>query len=287
MVGIEPTANSTCDPSIDAAVGRVTSTPSAVRRAPDARDWDMTVMPRVLNTSSSSCAASASSPGSTRSRLDTSTTSAPSDVYAPANSAPVTPEPTTMSRVGSARQVVQLGPREDALAVGPCLGELAGGRAGGDEDDVGVEREVVGALRGGHDDAGRPVEVPVAEDDLHALALEARPDVRGLRGRERLDARVHRSEVDAVPQLLERAADGAGQRRAVEPDAQLGRAVRDGHPLGGRDERLGRDDVGQDGGATHAGGLDHGDVRPEPAADEGRLVASGPAADDDDARGGR
>ena len=200
----------------------------------------MTVMPRVLNTSSSSWAASASSPGSTRSRLETSTTSAPSDVYAPANSAPVTPEPTTMSRFGSAVEVVQLGPGEDALAVGPRLGELAGGRAGRDEDDVGVEREVVGTRPGvvtTH--ARRPVEPPVPEHDPHALALEPRPDVRGLRGRERLDARVDGGEVDAVPQLLERAADArqrvpssrmpsSGARSAIVIHSAVAMSVLDG-----------------------------------------------------------
>ncbi|CPU64856.1 Uncharacterised protein [Mycobacteroides abscessus] len=103
--GIAPTAMSTCEPSTTRPSESVTRTPSAVRSADSARERDMTVMPRERNTPSSSSAASASSPGSTRSRLDTSTTSEPSALYAPANSAPVTPDPTTTSRSGSSERL--------------------------------------------------------------------------------------------------------------------------------------------------------------------------------------
>ena len=79
----------------------VTSTPSPSRRAEAARDRLSTVIPRRLNTSSTTIAASASSCGSTRSREETRVTCAPSACYALANSAPVTPEPTTISSGGS------------------------------------------------------------------------------------------------------------------------------------------------------------------------------------------
>ena len=60
-------------------------------------------MPRRVKTSSMRVAASSSSPGSTRSRLDTRVTGEPSPLYALANSAPVTPEPTTIMCSGSSR----------------------------------------------------------------------------------------------------------------------------------------------------------------------------------------
>ena len=101
MFGTDPTAIRPCEPSTVRPSARVTRTPSAVRSTVLARDRLSTVMPRRRNTPSMTCAASASSPGSTRSRDETSTTSLPSAPYADANSAPVTPEPTTMSRSGS------------------------------------------------------------------------------------------------------------------------------------------------------------------------------------------
>ncbi len=270
-------------PSMTRPSASVTSTPSAVRTAPAARDRDMTVMPRALNTSSSSWAASASSPGRTRSRLETRTTSAPSDVYAPANSAPVTPEPTTISFFGQLVQVVQLGPGEDPLAVRLGLREHPRGGPGRDEDGVGVERHVVDTVGCGHQHPRRSVEPAAAEDDPHALALEAGPDVRRLRRRERLDAGVHGREVDAVPQAVQ---PGRVERGAVEPDAELGRAVRDRHPLGGGDEGLRRDDVGEDGRPTQTGGLDDRHLGAEAATDQRGLVAARSAADDDDAGDG-
>ncbi len=59
-------------------------------------------MPRLRNTRSIAMAASASSCGMTRSRLETSVTLTPMARYALANSAPVTPEPTTIRCSGRA-----------------------------------------------------------------------------------------------------------------------------------------------------------------------------------------
>lgn len=58
-------------------------------------------MPRLRNTRSMADAASASSCGITRSRLETRVTWTPIARYALANSAPVTPEPTTIRCSGS------------------------------------------------------------------------------------------------------------------------------------------------------------------------------------------
>ena len=62
-----------------AAVGQLHGDPVARRGVTDSiRDLSSTSMPRRVKTSSRTLAASASSPGSTRSRLDTSVTSTPS-----------------------------------------------------------------------------------------------------------------------------------------------------------------------------------------------------------------
>lgn len=101
VLGIEPTASRQCEPETLRPSVSVTRTPSPSRSTEAARERDITVMPRRVKTSSSTWAASASSPGSTRSREETSTTSEPRASYALANSAPVTPDPTTISRSGS------------------------------------------------------------------------------------------------------------------------------------------------------------------------------------------
>ncbi len=78
VLGTEPTVISACEPVTVRPSERVTTTPSASRRTEAARAWDRISTPRSANTSSSTAAASASSPGSTRSRLDTRVTLAPS-----------------------------------------------------------------------------------------------------------------------------------------------------------------------------------------------------------------
>ena len=77
VLGTEPTAIRQWLPSTVRPSARVTSTPSPMRSTLSARDLDSTVMPPRLNTFSSTTAASTSSPGSTRSRLETSVTFAP------------------------------------------------------------------------------------------------------------------------------------------------------------------------------------------------------------------
>ncbi len=101
VFGTDPTASRQCEPVTVRPSVRVTVTSSPCRVTDCARDFDSTVRPCRAKTSSSTWAASASSPGSTRSREDTSTTSPPRAWYALANSAPVTPDPTTISRSGS------------------------------------------------------------------------------------------------------------------------------------------------------------------------------------------
>ena len=101
MAGTTPTVIRQCVPRTARPSVSVTSTPPPSRWTAAARDRLSTVIPRRLNTSSTTTAASASSCGSTRSREEISVTCEPSAWYALANSAPVTPEPTTISSGGS------------------------------------------------------------------------------------------------------------------------------------------------------------------------------------------
>ncbi len=78
VFGIEPTATRQWLPSSTRPSARVTSTLSPWRVTASARAWETTFRPLRLNTSSSTPAASASSPGRTRSREDTRVTLAPS-----------------------------------------------------------------------------------------------------------------------------------------------------------------------------------------------------------------
>ena len=100
-MGTEPSARMQCEPSTVRPSVSVTVTVSPCRSTEAIRDRDSTFMPRRVSTSSSTAAASASSPGSTRSREETRVTSMPRARYAEANSAPVTPEPTTTRWEGS------------------------------------------------------------------------------------------------------------------------------------------------------------------------------------------
>ena len=90
-----------CEPSTVRPSVSVTRTVSPVRSTDCIREVESTFMPRRVSTSSRTAAASASSPGSTRSRDETRVTSLPRERYADANSAPVTPDPTTTSFSGS------------------------------------------------------------------------------------------------------------------------------------------------------------------------------------------
>ena len=77
MLGIAPTAISACEPVTVWPSASVTSTPSPVLTTDSARDLLRIVMPRSRNTRSIAIAASASSCGITRSRLDTRVTRTP------------------------------------------------------------------------------------------------------------------------------------------------------------------------------------------------------------------
>ena len=76
----------------------------------------------------------------------------------------MTPEPTTISSVGTSVEVVDLLPGQDPLAVGLRGGQGARRGAGGDQDRVGVER-LLGAVGELGDDPAGAVEPAAALDD--------------------------------------------------------------------------------------------------------------------------
>ena len=171
--------------------------------------------------------------------------------------------------------MVQLLPGEDPLAVGYRVGQLARMRAGRDEHEVGVE----GVPAGDH--APRAVEPALAGHQPHALRLETAPDVAGLCLRQRPQPSVDDREVDADRALGLRAAR-ALLEVAGEPDAELDRLVDQGHDLGGGDQRLARDDVGEHRGTARPVALDDGDLGAELRGHQRGFVAAGPPAEDDD-----
>ena len=77
MLGTEPSARMQWEPVTVRPSVSVTLTASPSRVTDSIRDFDSTSMPWRVSTSSSTRAASASSPGSTRSRLETRVTSTP------------------------------------------------------------------------------------------------------------------------------------------------------------------------------------------------------------------
>ena len=100
VLGMDPTASRQCEPRTLRPSESVTRTPSPVFSTESARERDSTRRPRRSKTFSSTWAASVSEPGSTCSRDEIRVTSEPRPLYAEANSAPVTPEPTTISFSG-------------------------------------------------------------------------------------------------------------------------------------------------------------------------------------------
>jgi len=72
-------------------------------------------------------------------------------------------------------------------------------------------------------------------------------------------------------------------RRPAEPHAELRRAVDQRHHLGGGDEGLGGDDVGEHGRPADTVGVHDRDVGPELRRDQRRLVPARSPTDDDDA----
>ena len=146
--------------------------------------------------------------------------------------------------LGHLREVVDVAPVEDPLAVGLGARQHARVGAGGDEDDVGLQR--LGAAPSASSTSTRcsarprisSESRPVPGDDPDALAQQPLADVGGLGHRQALDPVVDRGEVEV---------DG-GQLRALE--AEGGRVADRRHGAGGGDEGLRGHAVGEHAGAT-------------------------------------
>ena len=179
----------------------------------------------------------------------------------------MTPEPTTTSRSGSASQVVDLLPREDALAVGPRGVHDPRRRPGGDEHDVGVELlhplRGLGPHRRRRGERGPPGEHP------HAHLGEPRGDVPALCRREGEHPAVDLGELrHGIRDLV--------ALGVLEVHAEVRRRLELAHVVRGRDEGLARHAVGEHGRTPEAVTLDDGDLGPEVGGDEGGLVPPGP-----------
>src|SRR5699024_5500121 len=96
-----PTANKQCDPSTYPPPVSVTRTPSLIRLTVSTRVREITLTPFCEFASSSTFAASGSSPGSSGVSEDTSDTCKHCSWYAESYSAQVPPEPTTIICSGS------------------------------------------------------------------------------------------------------------------------------------------------------------------------------------------
>ena len=217
VLGTDPTVISACDPVTVRPSARVTTTPSPSRRTDSARACARISTPRSAKTSCSTAAASASSPGSTRSRLDTSVTWAPISTYADTNSAPVTPEPTTTKCSGSSvrsyswRQVRMRSP--SGLASSRTRGVAPVATSTTSAGRISLPPSTERASTACSPRAlGSSANAAVPRMIAHALALDAGAHVGGLGHGEALDAGVDPREVDA-------------HRVAVGGEAEVGRAA--------------------------------------------------------------
>ena len=172
--------------------------------------------------------------------------------------------------LGQGVQVVQLGPGEDAVAIGLGALEHARTRTQGKQNGVGLVFVVA------HGNAGGAQEAALAGHHGDAARLQAGRDVLGLLEHQAPDAGVHRRHVHHVlGDIVER-----GVRIA---DAQLACAGGDGEPFRSGDDRLGGDHVREDRIASQALPLDERHLRSGLRSDKGRLVTAGSTADDHDA----
>ena len=185
-----------------------------------------------------------------------------------------------MMRSGSSSQGVDLLPGEDALAVGAHRVHHPGRRAGGDEHDVGGELLASCRRRARRRPRSRPASRPVPRSTVT-------PTCSRLRWMSALCAAAS-SRMRSLTVCA--CGDGVGDLVALvvlQAHPEVGGGLEVGHVVGGGDERLARHAVGEHGRTADAVPLDDGDRGPELGGDEGGLVATGAAPDDDDGRSRR
>ena len=218
VLGIEPTAIRQCEPSTVRPSSSVTTTPSPVALTGTGPGLGQDLHAAAPEDVLEHAAASASSPGSTRSRRGHQRRPARrARCRRDANSAPVTPEPDDDQVLGQPLERVDLLPGEDPLAVGHRVGQHPRVRAGRDQHGVGVERLLAAVVERRHD-AGGPSSRPTPRSTVTPSRLEPGRDVGGLGLRQRGDPGVHLSpgrRPTRVGRLLARSSADP------EPDAEL------------------------------------------------------------------
>src|SRR6266508_1424187 len=243
-----------------------TTTPPVSRRTAAARALFRIVMPRDRNTCSMTVAASGSSCGMTRSRLDTSVTWTPIARYAEANSAPVTPEPTTTRCSGSSWRSYTWRQSRIRSPSGTAAGSTRG------VPPVAIKTTDASSAYSASPPSGvteRILAEPGApRDELDTGLGQLRRDVAGLGGREPLDAAVHHRRIDRHRVQAARA----------HPEL-LGVPIAGDNVRAG-DEGLGRDAVMQYARTAGALGLHDGDFRAQLRGHQRGLVAGRATPDD-------
>ena len=227
-------------------------------------------MPRRLNTCSRTSAASASSPGSTRSRLLTSVDVDAQRLVGAGELGAGDAGADHHQVLGPLVERVHLLPGQDPLAVGLRGRQRARRGAGRDQHGVGLER-LLAVRRGVATTRCGPVEPAGATHDPDAVAGQPALDVRRTARAPGPAPAVDPGEVDG---------DRRAARTRPKHDAQLGGDLEAGHHLGGGDQRLARHAVGEHRRAADPVAVDDRHVGPQLGGDQRRLVAAGSAADD-------
>jgi hypothetical protein len=167
---------------------------------------------------------------------------------------------------GARRYLVELEEvvgREDLLPVELQSGQLAGQRAGGEDQCVAHE---LGAVVDAHVVRGRVDDGPAARHDRDLAPLEQRLETLG-------------ELVDHL--LLASHARGQVERGLARVDTELLRGADGPQHLGGLEQLLGRDAPAVQAGSADAGLLDHRDPQPRGRAEERGGVTAGTTTEHD------
>src|SRR5690606_40467551 len=167
-------------------------------------------------------------------------------------------------------EVVQLPPGEDALTVRAGRGQFARMRPGSDEHDIGADPLVADGDDVRIDQSG------LADDDLDAFRPQPVRGVDRLGLRQAFDSRIDGFELDPDKVFV------LGFVAHVDTQCRCLFDVRGAHGRG--DQCFGGYAVGEYGCTTDTVAFDDRDVGSQLRSDEGRLVTSGSASDNDDLR---
>ena len=178
---------------------------------------------------------------------------------------PMAPEPTTSERLRHLLRDHGLLVAPDQLAVGLQPGQLTGARTGGQDDVLGLQR-LLAALDELDRELALAGELGLAVEDGDLVLLE--------------------QEADAAAQLLRHAAAALDHGRGIEAgvvggEAEARRVAHQLQHLGRAQQRLGRDAAPVEADAAQMLALDQRHLHLQLRRADGRHVAAGTAADDD------